>query len=215
MPVNYVPPRIAATRLGVSTRTLERWLESGKIEGIFTQGGQRRYNLDSIIPIRSGNPTDTRSIILYARVSSRSQKSDLEQQAQFLKSHYPEAEIITDIGSGLNFKRKGLQTLLDRVLTNTCKLIVVAHKDRLCRFGFDLISWLCARQQAEILVLNKANIGAEGEMVADILAIIHECSCRLYGLRKYKRKITEDSELPSVSRQGTRENMEEVGSGCP
>jgi len=215
MPVNYVPPRIAATRLGVSTRTLERWLESGKIEGIFTQGGQRRYNLDSVIPVLTGNPTDTRSIILYARVSSRSQKSDLEQQVQFLKSHYPEAEIITDIGSGLNFKRKGLQALLDRVLTNTCKLIVVAHKDRLCRFGFDLISWLCARQQAEILVLNKANLSPEREMVEDILAIIHVFSFRLYGLRKYKRKISQDSELPSVSMQGTRENMEEVGSGCP
>ena len=215
MSVNYVPPRIAAARLGVSTRTLERWLEEGKIEGIFTQGGQRRYNLDSIIPVRFGNPKNTRSILLYARVSSRAQKRDLEQQVQFLKSHYPEAEIITDIGSGLNFRRKGLQVLLDRVLTNTCKLVVVAHKDRLCRFGFDLVSWLCSRQQTEVMVINKTNLSPEVEMVEDILAIIHVFSCRLYGLHKYKRKIVEDGELPSVSVQGTRENMEEVGSGCP
>jgi putative resolvase len=198
MTVNYVPPRVAATRLGVSTKTLERWLAEGKIEGIFTQGGQRRYNLDSIIPVRRGNPADERATLLYARVSSRSQKSDLEQQILFLKSRYPDAEIITDIGSGLNFKRKGLQTLLDRVLSNTCKLIIVAHKDRLCRFGFDLISWLCTRQQAKILVLDQKNLSPEREMVEDILAIVHVFSCRLYGLRKYKKQIVEDSELPTV-----------------
>jgi len=112
MSVSYVPPRVAAARLGVSTKTLERWLSEGKIEGIFTQGGQRRYNLDSVIPVRGSKPTDERATVLYARVSSRGQKADLEQQVNFLKSRYPDAEIITDIGSGLNFKRKGLQTLL-------------------------------------------------------------------------------------------------------
>ncbi len=198
MSINYVPPRVAASKLGVSTKTLERWLEAGKIEGIFTQGGQRRYNLDSVIPIRPGNPADERITVLYARVTSRSQKTDLEQQVNFLKSRYPDAEIITDIGSGLNFKRKGLQTLLDRVLSNTIKLIVVAHKDRLCRFGFDIISWLCTRQQTKILVLDQKNLSPEREMVEDILAIVHVFSCRLYGLRKYKKQIAEDSELPSV-----------------
>ncbi|MBW4509851.1 MAG: IS607 family transposase [Scytonematopsis contorta HA4267-MV1] len=198
MSANYVPPRVAASKLGVSTKTLERWLEAGKIEGIFTQGGQRRYNLDSVIPVRRGNPRDERIIVLYARVSSRSQKTDLEQQVNFLKSRYPDAEIITDIGSGLNFKRKGLQTLLDRVLSNTIKLVVVAHKDRLCRFGFDIIAWLCARQQTEILVLDQKNLSPEREMVEDILAIVHVFSWRLYGLRKYKKQISEDSELPSV-----------------
>jgi excisionase family DNA binding protein len=215
MPTNYVPPRVAASRLGVSTKTLERWLEAGKIEGIFTQGGQRRYNLDSVIPVRPGNPRDERATVLYARVSSRSQRTDLEQQVNFLKSRYPDAEIITDIGSGLNFKRKGLQALLDRVLNNTIKLIVVAHKDRLCRFGFDIISWLCTRQQTKILVLDQKNLGAEREMVEDILAIVHVFSCRLYGLRKYKKQISEDSELPSVSGQGTHCYLEEMGSRCP
>ncbi|MCV3213354.1 IS607 family transposase [Plectonema radiosum NIES-515] len=198
MSTNYVPPRVAASKLGVSTKTLERWLETGKIEGIFTQGGQRRYKLDSIVPVRPGNPADKRITVLYARVSSRSQKADLSQQVNFLKSRYPDAEIITDIGSGLNFKRKGLQALLDRVLNNTIKLVVVAHKDRLCRFGFDIIAWLCNRQQTEILVLDQKNLSPEREMVEDILAIVHVFSCRLYGLRKYKKQISEDSELPSV-----------------
>lgn len=155
---------------------------------------QPRFNY----PNSTRKPTDERVTLLYARVSSRSQKSDLEQQIKFLAAHYPDAEIITDIASGLNFKRKGLQTLLDRVLTNTCKLVVIAHKDRLCRFGFDLIAWLCQRQQTEILVLNQTNLSPEREMVEDILAIIHVFSCRLYGLRKYKKQITEDSELPDI-----------------
>lgn len=195
---NHVPPRIAATRLGVSTKTLERWLKDGKIQGIFTPSGQRRYDVDSVISTGSTDKSDKRAILLYARVSSRSQKSDLAKQVEFLKSRYPEAELITDIGSGLNFKRKGLQALLDRVLSNNVKTIVIAHKDRLCRFGFDLIAWLCNRQQTEILVLNQTNLSPEREMVEDILAIVHVFSCRLYGLRKYKKQIAEDSELPSV-----------------
>ncbi len=210
MPINYVPPRVAATRLGVNTKTLERWLEEGKIEGVFTKGGQRRYNLDSIISPGLTDPRE-RKTILYARVSSRAQKSDLEQQVQFLKSHYPEAELITDIGSGLNFKRKGLSTLLESVLSNDVGLVVVAHKDRLCRFGFDLISWLASRSSTEILVLNTAHLSPEREMVEDILAIIHVFSCRLYGLRKYKKQIREDSDLPSVSVQGVGTNLETVG----
>ncbi len=210
MPINYVRPRVAATRLGVNTKTLERWLSEGKIEGVFTKGGQRRYNLDSIIP--SGlTEARERKTILYARVSSRSQKTDLEQQVQFLKSHYPSAEIITDIGSGLNFKRKGLSTLLESILSNDVGLVVVAHKDRLCRFGFDLIAWLASRSSTEILVLNKAHLSPEREMVEDILAIIHVFSCRLYGLRKYKKLLREDSELPSIPMQGVSSNLEAVG----
>lgn len=210
MSINYVPPRVAAARLGVNTKTLERWFEEGKIEGVLTKGGQRRYNLDSIIPPGSVDQPP-RKTILYARVSSRTQKTDLEQQVQFLKSRYPSAEIITDIGSGLNFKRKGLQALLESILSNDVGLVVVAHKDRLCRFGFDLISWLASRSSTEILVLNQTNLSPEKEMCEDILAIIHVFSCRLYGLRKYKKQIREDSELPSVSIQGVSSNLEAVG----
>ncbi|NEP27897.1 MULTISPECIES: IS607 family transposase [Moorena] len=202
--VNYVPPRVAAARLGVSTKTLERWLNEGKIQGIRTPGGQRRYDLDSVVSIPcTKTTTDNRATILYARVSSRSQKNDLEQQVQFLKSRYPDAEIIRDIGSGLNFSRKGLRTLLDRVLDGTCKYIVVAHKDRLCRFGFDLVSWLCSKFETKILVLDEKNLSPEQEMVEDVLAVIHVFSCRLYGLRKYKLHIIKDCELPSLPKQRT------------
>lgn len=192
---NHVPPRVAAARLGVSTKTLERWLEAGKIKAFITPGGQRRYNLDSVIPARDSE----RATIVYARVSSRSQKNDLLAQIDFLQSRYPRAEVIQDIGSGLNYRRKGFLSLLERILSNDVGLVVVAHKDRLCRFGFDIIAWLCERQKCEILVLNQSNLSPEREMVEDILAIIHVFSCRLYGLRKYKKQITEDRELPSLS----------------
>jgi len=159
---------------------------------------------DSVVSIPATKTrTDDRATILYASVSSRSQKNDLEQQVQFLKSRYPDAEIIRDIGSGLNFKRFGLHALLDRVLDGNCKYIVVAHKDRLCRFGFDIVSWLCSKFQTKILVLDEKNLSPEQEMVEDVLAVIHVFSCRLYGLIKYKQKIIEDSELPSVPKQGT------------
>ena len=199
MTANHVPPRIAATRLGVSTKTLERWLDAGKIKAIITPGGQRRYDIDSVIDpqLRS------RATVLYARVSSRAQKPDLVTQIDFLQSRYPGCEVIQDIGSGLNYKRKGFLSLLERILSNDVGLVVIAHKDRLCRFGFDLVSWICNRQKCEILVLNQTNLSPEREMLEDILAIIHVFSCRLYGLRKYKKQITEDSELPSLPKQGS------------
>ncbi|WP_407882818.1 recombinase family protein, partial [Scytonema sp. NUACC26] len=105
---NYVPARVATTKLGVTLRTLLRWEEAGKIKTIKTPNGQRRYDIDSVINIQSTNkPT-----LLYARVSSHSQKPDLERQIEFLISNYPGCEVVKDIGSGLNFKRKGLLALL-------------------------------------------------------------------------------------------------------
>jgi excisionase family DNA binding protein len=200
----YVPPRVAASRLGVCTKTLERWEASGKIKAYRTQGGQRRYDPDSVINIRHTNkPT-----VLYARVSSHSQKADLERQIEFLISRYPSCEVIRDIGSGLNFKRKGLLALLERVLSGDIGMVVVANKDRLCRFGFDLISWLAERRGCKILVLNNHVLSPEREMLEDVLAIIHVFSCKLYGLRKYKQKIKEDLDLQGLSLSRNKENMD-------
>lgn len=204
---NYVPPRIAADKLGVSIKTLTRWSEAGKIKVFITPGGQKRYDIGSVVVPGSA---DSRATVLYARVSSRSQKPDLDRQVQFLRAAYPEAEVIQDIGSGLNYRRKGLLALLERVLSDDIGLVVIAHKDRLCRFGFDLVKWLCDRQKVEILVLNQAHLSPEREMVEDILAIIHVFSCRLYGLRKYKAKITQDTDLPRLPEGGDQEGLDDV-----
>ncbi len=196
----YVAARVATAKLGVSLRTLLRWEETGKIQTVKTPNGQRRYDIDSIVNLR---PT-IKPTILYARVSSASQKADLTRQIEFLQSTYPGCEVIKDTGSGLNFKRKGLLTLLERILSGNVGMVVVAHKDRLCRFGFDLISWLAKRSNCEILVLNNHALSPEREMLEDVLAIIHVFSCRLYGLRKYKKNIKEDIDLQSIPEGETK-----------
>jgi excisionase family DNA binding protein len=201
---NYVPPRIASKQLGVSTKTLYRWEEEGKIKTYRTPSGQRRFDIESVI--NSGIKHGT--VVLYARVSSHAQKSDLERQVQFLIFNYPECEVVREVGSGLNFKRKKLQALLVRVFSGDVRSIVVTNKDRLARFGFDLISRVCQQFGCEVLVLNTSNTSPEREMVEDILAIIHVFSCRLYGMRKYKNKIRQDSELPSLSQGRNKEVMD-------
>lgn len=148
--------------------------------------------------------------ILYARVDRLHQKADLDRQIAKLLELYPSAELITDIASGLNFKRKGLQSILEAVRTGNVSSIIIAHKDRLARFGFELIEWLCQLDGTKIVVLNQDNLSPEREMVEDILAIVHVFSCRLYGLRKYKTKIKEDPDLPRTS---TSQNLENVDGG--
>lgn len=192
----YVKPSEASKALGVTLHTLRRWGESGKIDFIKVNG-QRRYNIQSVT--KEGKQIDKDGdTYIYGRVSGKAQKPDLDRQVAHLVNLYPTARVVTDIGSGLNYKRKGLRTLLGYVLQGSCKRIVVAHKDRLCRFGYDLIKWLCEQNGCEILVLNQENLSPEREMVEDILAIIHVFSCRLYGLRKYKAQIKEDPDLPKL-----------------
>ncbi|NEO89026.1 MAG: IS607 family transposase [Moorea sp. SIO3G5] len=189
--MRYVPPRKAREILGVSERTLRYWEQEGKIKTIRTPSNQRRYDVDSVLGEVKNKPT-----IIYARVSTRRQKEDLERQAAFLQGKFPNAEVIKDIGSGLNYRRKGLKALLGRVLSRDVSEIVVAHKDRMARFGFELIEWICEQNGCRIVVLDQSNLSDEREMVEDILAIVHVFSCRLYGLRKYKSVIKEDPSLP-------------------
>jgi len=112
---------------------------------------------------------------------------------------------MVEVGGGLNFKRKKLQALLERVMQGDVERIVVAHKDRLARFGFDLYQWLCQQFNCEIVVLNEAKLSPEAEMVEDLLAILHCFSSRLYGLRKYKAQVKEDQDLPLAR---PKKNME-------
>ncbi len=191
--VKYTTPREAAETLGVNERTLRRWHENGKIQAIQTPSGQRRYDIESFI---AGSAPDIRATVLYARVSSRAQQPDLNRQVAALRNLYPEAEVVSEIGGGLNFKRKKMLTLLGQILQGDVRMVVVAHKDRLARFGFDLFRWLCEQHNCELVVLNETNLSPEREMVEDILAILQCFSSRLYGLRKYKTQVEEDQDLP-------------------
>lgn len=205
---NYSTPRRAAEHFGVCLHTLRRWEKEGIITAIRTPAGQRRYLINSY----AGRNTTNFRTILYARVSSRGQKADLDRQIAKLLELYPSAELITEIASGLNFKRKGLRSILEAVRTGNVGSVIVAHKDRLARFGFELIEWLCQLDGTKIVVLNQDNLSPEREMVEDILAIVHVFSCRLYGLRKYKTKIKEDPDLP---RAITGKNLEDVNGSKP
>ena len=178
--------------LGVNERTLRRWEESGKIQAIKTPSGQRRYNVQGYTTQFVSDRVD----IIYARVSSRAQKPDLERQVQAISARFPEAEVIAEIGGGLNFKRKKMLALLGRIMSGTVKRLIVAHKDRLARFGFDLFQWLCEQNGCELVVLNQTSLSPEQEMVEDLLTILHCFSSRLYGLRKYKTQMREDQDLP-------------------
>ncbi len=153
-------------------------------------------------------------IILYARVSSTKQKEDLQRQCEYLQSQYPDGELVKEVGGGLNYKRKKMLTILERVMSGNVKRIVVTYKDRLARFGFDLLQWLCTKHSCEIVVLHRVELSPEREMVEDILSILHCFSARLYGLRlrsipqeKYSSQISKDQSLP---RKKSPSNLETV-----
>ena len=131
----------------------------------------------------------------YCRVSGESQSDDLASQVAYLQKHYPEAEIIRDFGSGINFKRKGLISLLERVLRGDKLRVVVAHRDRLARFGGEVIQFLVKQNGGEVVVLDETVYSPEEELTEDFLTILDVFSRRMYGLRRYRDQIKEDRNL--------------------
>jgi excisionase family DNA binding protein len=189
--VKYLSTREVCKTLSITPTTLRAWADAGRIDYIRTPTNQRKYNLDSL----KLEPLVVKRKICYCRVSSRKQTDDLQRQAEYLTTKFPNHELITDIGSGLNFKRKGLQTLLESICKGEIGQLVVAHKDRLSRFGFELIRWLVEFYDGELLVLDRSEGSAEQELTRDLLSILHVFSCRLHGLRKYGSQIKKDKSL--------------------
>jgi predicted site-specific integrase-resolvase len=167
----YVTPSEAAEIFGVSTATLRRWDKLGAVKSIRTHGNQRRYVIEEA--------EAQKPVVCYARVSSHGQKEDLARQAEFLRQSYPTAELITEVGGGLNFKRRKFLALLGRIYEGNIGTLVVAHSDRLVRFGFPLIEWLCVKGGCELVVLRKKSLSPHEELVQDILSILHCFSARL------------------------------------
>lgn len=177
--------------LGIHPNTLRKRARDGKIKTIRTSSSNspRRYDVESYLAeLRDGEPAD-KVRVAYCRVSSAKQKDDLERQCDYMRSIYQDIEIVRDVGSGLNFKRKGLKAVLERAMQGERISLVVAHRDRLCRFGFDLIVQIIERSGGEVVVLDKSVCSPEQELTADLLAILHVFSARLHGLRSYKNKI--------------------------
>ena len=186
----YVNTRKAVALLGVHPNTLRKWANDGRIEHIRSPGGRRLYNVDAFLRESVGV-----RVVCYARVSSYGQKDDLQRQVALLQSRYPGAEIIKDIGGGLTWKRKGLVALLERLHSGEKLRLVVAHPDRLARFGIELIEWLAKQNGGAVVVLDESSCSPEQELTEDILFLLDTFSCRLYGLRKYRDKIKEDKNL--------------------
>ena len=186
----YLPSRKAAERLGLHPQTLRRYARQGKINFYLNSGGQRHYDVDSYLRGKADPET-----ICYCRVSSPKQRGDLQRQIAQMRELFPTARIVTDIAGGLNWKRKGLVSILERLHHGDKLQVVVAHRDRLARFGFELIQWLVEQNGGSILVLNQPDASPESELTEDLLSILHTFSCRLHGLRRYKTAIAQDKGL--------------------
>lgn len=181
----------AASIFGVSGNTVRRWCDNDTIKNKRTPGNQRRI----FIPANGvfGVPEQTKPDYIYARVSSKKQQEDLERQLSFLRNKYPSHLIIKDIGSGLNYKRKGLLKLLEQSNKGAVGEVVVFSKDRLCRFGFELLEWCFLQNDTKLVVQNKIDKTPEQEFTEDILAILQVFACRWNGKRKYR--INENKEV--------------------
>src|ERR1700690_1711310 len=192
---NTYSPAKFGLLVGKTTKTLQRWDRKGILKAHRSITQRRYYTHDQYLQV-TGQKTKKRQLITYCRVSSASQKKDLISQKNAVESFCLAAgkiidERMEDIGSGLNYKRKHFLHLMEKVERGEVFEIVVAHKDRLVRFGFEWFEKFCKDHGVSILVMNADTLSPEQEMTKDLLSIIHCFSSRLSGLRKYKKKIIE------------------------
>ncbi len=177
----------AKQMLGVQTKAIQTWDKEGKIRVVRTPGGRRRIPESEILRIQ-GIETPKRAVIGYARVSSQSQKDDLERQLEIIKRKAVDS-ILIDIGSGLNEKRRNFKKLLKMVMQREISKIVISYPDRLTRFGFETLKEFCLAFGTEIEVINEdVYTSPQEEMVKDMITIIAHFSGKLYGMRSHKQK---------------------------
>ena len=196
----FISIRDAIQITGIGVATLRKMADQKKIRCYKTFSGQRKFHKVSLVQMCKDLISDTpvtepstKQNFVYARVSSKKQLDDLQRQITFLQNGKPEyANYITisDVASGINFKRKGLNTILDSCLQHTIGNLVIAHRDRLCRFGYELIEQLVNRSGGNIIVLDQTDrvVTSEEELASDLLSIVHIYSCRQMGKRKYTNK---------------------------
>ncbi|EOU2124768.1 IS607 family transposase [Clostridium perfringens] len=197
----HYKPKEFAELLNISVITLQRWDNDGKLKAFRTTTNRRYYTYEQYLEYTGiHKETDSRKIVIYTRVSTSNQKDDLKNQVEFLRQ-YANAkgiivdEVIEDYGSGLNYNRKKWNRLIDSCMTNEISTIIITHKDRFIRFGYDWFESFLAKFNVEIIVVNNESLSPQEELVQDIISILHIFSCRIYGLRKYKKKIREDEEV--------------------
>jgi predicted site-specific integrase-resolvase len=194
----FVSIREASAITGIESQTLRKLADTQKLPSYKTPSGQRKFHkagleeMCNTFVTNSSLPKASKQNFIYTRVSSKRQMDDLSRQVEYVKSRRPEYAsytTVSDVGSGINFKRKGLSTILDTCLLGSVGEIVVAHRDRLSRFGFDLIELIVIKSGGRITVLDdQRNKSSEQELSEDLLSIVHIYSCRQMGKRSYKTR---------------------------
>lgn len=214
---NYIPIREVCKIIGLKYKSIRTLTKTANIKTLSTPSGQTLYSKQSVLEYINSNTnipeetTNKRYSVVYCRVSSTKQKDDLQRQIELARTQFPTHKVISDIASGINWERKGLQTILEYAMQRNLEELVVFHKDRLSRSGFDLIKKIIETSGGKVIVVdNQISKSAEQELAEDLLSIIHIYSCRQMGRRRYSRrkediKNSEDQTLPI---EGTKENVE-------
>lgn len=208
---NYKPQEFAEM-IDVSVKTLQRWDKEGKLKAYRTPTDRCYYTHKQYVDYIGEDNCKHGKTVIYTRVSTSNQKDDLQNQVEFLKQ-YANArgiivnEIFEDIGSGLNYNRKKWNKLIEDCMLGLIKTVIVAHKDRFIRFGFDWFERFLKSNGVEIIVVNNEKTSPEQELVNDLISIIHVFSCRIYGLRKYKKQIEGDEEIAKELQDRNKSNV--------
>lgn len=195
----FIGGKQAAEELGVHQRTLYLWEAKGVLETIRTPGGKRLYNVKKFLEDHVDKKEEKEIIdlkceklnICYIRVSTNGQKDDLKRQKELMQALYKDYIIIEDIGSGLDLNKKGLRKIIDLAIKGKVNKLVISHKDRLVRFGYDLIEDLIkVYSNGEIIIINKKDEekNHEHDLVNDVLQIMNVYVAKMNGLRRYKKK---------------------------
>lgn len=200
----YIAIGEASKYTGVGIQSLRKLAKNNSIQCYKTPTGRYKFNLESLS--RLCGDTDafgkTGKNIIYCRVGSKSE-DDLQAQVEYMLAQFPSYEVITDIGSGTNFKRKGIRTIMELAMQRAIKTLVVAHRDRLCRFGFDIFEQLIKLQGGEIHVLNDDDDkyrSDDQELADDLLSVVHLFSSRQVAKRKpFSRPRSKGKELSSLA----------------
>lgn len=178
--------------IGVTPQTLRNWDRSGKLHPHHTSSNGYRYYSEDQLNTVTGIKTAPKKVIGYCRVSSPKQKDDLERQVDNLRTYlYAQGqpfEIVTDIGSGINYKKKGLQHLIHKIESNQAEKVVILYKDRLLRFGFELIETIAAIHGCKIEIVDTTRKSEQQELVEDLVQIVTMFSCKLQREKAHKMK---------------------------
>ena len=207
MDTTYSPKQFGQM-IGRSVNTLQKWDRKGVLHAHRSPTNRRYYTHDQYLAYRGLLAQASGKEIVYARVSSVGQKPDLAHQVAALRDYcarhgYQPDEWIEEIGSGLDYQRKHFNRLMEQIELGQVQRLIIAHKDRLVRFGFEWFAAFCRRHGTDLLIVNGDTLSPEQELVHDLLSIVHVFSARLYGLRSYK-KVIRDAALHQDETPGER-----------